>query len=432
WNSITSFRLAYVNVVSVLPQGVAENSGQPASLTNIGSVVIMKILLGHNFYRSSAPSGENTVFANEQAILSRHGHEVVLFERFNDEIDDSSLASRLKVARDGSWSPTVYRELSTIVQDVKPDIAHFHNTFPMISPSAYAACRENGVPVVQTLHNFRLICPGGLLLREGHPCEDCVGTNLLPALKHRCYRGSLLATGAVVLMLERNRWNGTYNRLVNRYIALTQFAASRLVQGGLPSERIVIKPNCIVDAPGPGNGGGGYVAYVGRLSEEKGVRTLIAAWRALKDIPLKILGEGPLRVELEKVVAREELPVEFMGYCTRETATRVVSSAAFQLVPSEWYEGFPMVIVEGYACGTPIIASRIGSLNEIVEDGQTGMKFTPGDVQDLIKKVRMVWSNPGLQLTMRRIARQRFDERFSDERNYESLMAIYQSVHGER
>ncbi len=395
---------------------------------NVTGVKVVKILLSHNFYRSSAPSGENTVFANERAILSRHGHEVVSFERFNDEIDDTTLVSRLKVATACSWSPTVYRDLSIILKNVRPDIAHFHNTFPLISPSAYAACRDNGVPVVQTLHNFRLICPGGLLQRGGHPCEDCVGTSLLPALKHRCYRDSILATGAVVWMLQRNRRKGSYNKLVSRYVALTHFAANRLVQGGLPKERIVIKPNCMIDAPSPGSGDGGYVVYVGRLSEEKGVRTLIAAWRGLKTIPLKILGEGPLREELEEVVERENLPVEFMGYCARDIATGVVSNAAFQIVPSEWYEGFPMVIVEAYACGTPIIASRIGSLDEIVEDGRTGMKFRPGNVEDLIGKVMAVWKDPALRVSMRRIARQRFDERFSDAKNYESLMAIYQDV----
>lgn len=388
----------------------------------------MKILLAHNFYRSSAPSGENTVFSNERAILSRHGHEVVTFERFNDDIDDSTLVSRLKVAMACSWSPTVYRELSGILRDVRPDVVHFHNTFPVISPSAYAACRDNGVPVVQTLHNFRLICPGGLLLREGHPCEDCVGTSLLPALKHRCYRDSTLATGAVVWMLQRNRWNGSYDKRVSRYIALTHFAATRLAQGGLPMKRIVVKPNCMIDAPLPGSGGGGYVAYVGRLSEEKGVRTLISAWRHLKTIPLKVLGEGPLRRELEEVVTREKLPVEFMGFCARDAAIRVVSDAVFQIVPSEWYEGFPMVIVEAYACGTPIIASRIGSLDEIVEEGQTGLKFHPGDAEDLIEKVKTVWANPAAQIEMRRIARRRFDERFSDKKSYESLMAIYQGA----
>lgn len=388
----------------------------------------MKILLSHNFYRSSAPSGENTVYANERAILSRHGHEVVSFERFNDEIDDSTLVSRLKVATACSWSPIIYSELSSLLKDLRPDVAHFHNTFPLISPSAYAACRDNGVPVIQTLHNFRLICPGGLLLRKGNPCEDCVGTSLLPALKHRCYRNSILATGAIVWMLQRNRWKGSYNKFVSRYVALTHFAANRLIQGGLPRERIIVKPNCMINAPNPGRGGGGYVVYVGRLSEEKGVRTLIAAWRGLKTIPLKVLGEGPLRRELEEVVARENLPIEFMGYCARDAAIRVVSDAAFQIVPSEWYEGFPMVIVEAYACGTPIIASRIGSLDEIVEDGQTGMKFRPGDVEDLIEKVETVWFNPALQIVMRQIARQKFDERFSDEKNYESLMAIYQGA----
>src|SRR6266581_4675058 len=200
----------------------------------------MRILLAHDHYRSSAPSGEDAVFRNEHALLTSKGFDVIPFERYNDHIDASTLKKRIQIGLEGAWSQRTYTDLAAVVRRTRPDVAHFHNTFPLISPSAYAACQDNAVPVVQTLHNYRLICAGALLMREGRPCEDCVGTSLVPAIRHRCYRGSLPATAAVVWMLARNRWRGIYRSSVNRYIALTEFAASRLVAGGLPADRIEV------------------------------------------------------------------------------------------------------------------------------------------------------------------------------------------------
>lgn len=385
----------------------------------------MRVLVAHNHYRSSAPSGEDQVFQNEVALLRRHGIEVSIFERFNDDIDDSSLAGRLRVAHETAWSDRSYRDLQLLIRSSRPDVVHFHNTFPVISPSAYAACRDNGIPVVQTLHNFRLICPGGLLLRNGTPCEECVGAGLFPALRHRCYRGSLPATGALVWMLLFNRWRDTYGSLVNRYIALTDFAAERLIAGGLPRERVTIKPNFVSDIQVPGDGQGGYVVYVGRLSEEKGVRTLLSAWKMVQHVPLKILGDGPLRKSLEECASRENLPIQFLGYCNRRTVVETVSRAAFQIVPSEWYEGFPMVIADAYALGTPIVASRIGSLEEIVEEGTTGTRFEAGNAADLATKVKGLWHDHSQCSALRQGARHAFESKFSAERNFEMLMAVY-------
>lgn len=386
----------------------------------------MRVLLAHNFYRSSAPSGENAVFRNEQALLSDKGVDVVTYEMFNDKIDTSSLAHRTRLALNTAWSNDTYQAVGHLIEQTKPDIAHFHNTFPQISPSAYAACRDSGVPVVQTLHNFRFICPGGLLLRDGRPCEDCVGTNLLPALRYRCYRGSLPATGALVWMLLRNRWHGTYTTLVNRYIALTEFAAGRLIAGGLPRDRMSVKPNFVTGISAPGPGKGGYAVYVGRLSAEKGLRTLISAWKLLPQIPLKILGDGPLRQELVDLTVQNKLCVEFLGFCDRSTIIDTIGRAVLQVVPSEWYEGFPMVVLEAYACGTPVVCSRIGSLNEIVEEGVTGVKFDPGNPLDLAAKIQMLWDDSERRKYMRETVRMTFDNNFSAEKNFEALMAIYE------
>lgn len=388
----------------------------------------MRVLLAHNFYRSSAPSGEDSVFQNEKALLSDNGIDVVAYEMFNDKIDTLSFAQRARLALNTAWSNDTYDAVSHLIKQTKPDIAHFHNTFPQISPSAYAACRDSGVPVIQTLHNFRLICPGGLLMRDGRPCEDCVGTSLIPAMRHRCYRGSLPATGAVVWMLLRNRWHGTYQTLVNQYIALTEFAASRLIAGGFPKDSISVKPNSVTGVSTPGMGDGGYVVYVGRLSKEKGVRTLLSAWKHLRGVPLKIIGDGVLKPELEDITSHDGLPVEFLGFRSQSDVFKYIGRAEFVVVPSECYETFGMAIIEAYACGTPVIASRIGSLNEIVEEGVTGVKFDPCNPQDLAEKVQMLWDNSERRKCMRETVRKTFENKYSAEKNFQALMSIYEKT----
>jgi glycosyltransferase involved in cell wall biosynthesis len=387
----------------------------------------LKILLAHNHYRSAAPSGEDAAFRGERALLERSGHEVIAFERHNDDIDESTLRRRWALALDGAWSRQSYDDVAALIRRRRPDVAHFHNTFPLISPSAYAACRDNGVPVVQTLHNYRLICANGLLLRDGRPCEACVGTSLLPALRYRCYRGSLPATGAVVWMLARNRWRGTYRHLVDRYIALTNFAAGRLVAGGLPAERMTVKPN-FLDAPSVGaEARENFAVYVGRLSAEKGVRTLLNAWRHVPSLPLKIVGDGPLRAELADTAARHGLAVEVLGQRPRDDVLRLVRRAALQIVPSEWYEGFPMVILEAFASATPVVAARLGSLAEIVEHERTGLLFSPGDAADLAAKVQALANSPA-RLDYGRAARAVFERNYTPERNLAQLMDIYRQV----
>lgn len=386
----------------------------------------MKILLSHNYYRSSAPSGEDAVFRNERDLLVSKNVDVTLFERFNDEIDESSLVKKVNLALSGAWSKKTYQDISALIKQVRPDVAHFHNTFPLISPGAWAACQDNGVPVVQTLHNYRFVCPGALLLRNGEPCEDCLGTNLIPAILLRCYRHSLLATSAQAWMIQSNRWRGSFKKLVNRYIALTEFAASRMITGGIPKERISVKPNFLPNPPAMGYGGGRYAVYVGRLSDEKGVRTLVEAWSRVSSFPLKILGSGPLQEELQNKVLSENLNIDFLGFLPLAEVLEKVKGADFQIVPSECYEGFPLTVVEAYACGTPLIASRIGSLDEVVVEGETGLKFEPGNPYDLADKVNTFIKEPEQLTVFRHKARTLFEKKYTADHNYEILMNIYQ------
>jgi glycosyltransferase involved in cell wall biosynthesis len=229
-------------------------------------------------------------------------------------------------------------------------------------------------------------------------------------------------------MLVRNRWHGTYTTLVNRYIALTEFAAGRLIAGGLPRDRMSVKPNFAPSISEPGPGDGGYAVYVGRLSEEKGLRTLISAWKLLPQIPLKILGDGPLRQELVALTIQNKLRVEFLGFCDRPMIINTIGRAVLQVVPSECYEGFPMVVIEAFACGTPVVCSRIGSLNEIIKEGVTGIKFDPGNPLDLAAKIQMLWDDSERRTSMRETVRRTYENNYSPEKNFRALLSIYEKT----
>ena len=385
----------------------------------------MKVLFVHNHYRSSAPSGEDAAAKSECRLLEENGVETFLYEKFNDDIEDSAFFKRLRLGLDCAWSRRTYDELTGAIKKFHPDIAHIHSVHPQISPSAYAACQEMGVPVVHTLHNYRYICPGGLLLRDGRPCEDCVGKFPVNAMLHRCYRQSITATGALVWMIGYNRWRGTFRNLVNRFVALTDFAASRLAAGGIPADRIEVKPNFLHDVTVRSRAPRTYAVYAGRLSAEKGVKTLISAWRSVEGIPLRVIGDGPLRAELEAMARARKCDVEFTGVLPKDEVLEAAGGALLQVVPSECYEGCPMAILEAFACGTPVVASRIGSLAEIVADGETGLHFAPGDPADLAGKVNALVKNTEWASRMGRSARKTYLQKYTPEMNFKMLMGIY-------
>jgi glycosyltransferase involved in cell wall biosynthesis len=388
----------------------------------------MKVLLIHNKYRTSAPSGEDIAVNNERRMLESRGVQVAVFERCNDDLDDSSLMAKTAMAVNTIWSQRSRSDLRTVLRDVRPDIVHVHNTFSMLSPSVYGACKAAGVPIVQTLHNFRFFCPSALFLRDGKPCEDCLDKSLLQSVRHRCYRGSLAATATLAAMLTLHRAIGTYSRDIDRYIALTEFARSKVTKGGVAAHKVVVKPNFVPDPPLPGRGGGGYVVFVGRLLEGKGTETLVAAWRHLPSVTLKIVGDGALRSALENIAKAERLNIEFMGMRSRTEVLQAVSNAEFLVVPSEWYEGFPMVIAESFACGTPVLASRIGSLEELVKEGVTGRKFAAADPQGLAAAVRIMLADKSSLRDMREHAREYFDGHLTEQANYHALVNIYTDV----
>jgi glycosyltransferase involved in cell wall biosynthesis len=316
------------------------------------------------------------------------------------------------------------------LREVRPDVVHVHNFFPLVSPAIYYACRDAGVPVVQTLHNYRLLCPGATFYRDGHVCEECPTHGLQRSVIHGCYRDSRLGTATTAVMLKVHRQRKTWTEAVNRYIALTEFSRRKFVEGGLPAERIVVKPNFVLPDPGPGRGSRDYAMFVGRLVDLKGVPTMLAAWKRLnKRIPLVIAGDGPYRAELEAQLAGNGLSaVEYRGRLSRPETLAAIQGAKFLIFPSEWYEGFPVTIAESFACGTPVIASRLGSMPDIVADGRTGLHFEAGNADDLAQKVEWAWSHGVEMETMSRTARTEFEARYTAERNYEELIDVYQAA----
>jgi glycosyltransferase involved in cell wall biosynthesis len=358
---------------------------------------------------------------------------MALYERNNDELRQGGPLVSLRAGIGTVWATRSYHELKNLLGMERPDVAHFHNTFPLISPSVYYACAEAGVPVVQTLHNYRLLCPGSTFLRDGKVCEQCLGRAVpWPSVLHGCYRHSRPATLATAAMLSVHGAIGTWRNKVGLYIALTQFARKKFTDGGLPAERIMVKPNFMVRDPGFRAEHGEYALYVGRLSEEKGPQVLLKAWARLGGhIPLKIAGGGPLREELSRGIGAAGLTqTEMLGQVSSEEITCLLQRARFLVFPSVWYETFGLAIIEAFACGVPVIASRLGAMAEIVADGETGLHFTAGDDGDLAAKVEWAWTHPKEMEEMGRAARREYETKYTPEINYKQLMEIYQRAMG--
>jgi glycosyltransferase involved in cell wall biosynthesis len=386
----------------------------------------MKIVLVHNQYQQGG--GEDVVFAQERRNLERAGHKVVAYHRSNWEIGNPSPLGRLALARDTVWSARARRDFARLLDRETPDIVHVHNTFVVISPSIYGACQERGIPVVQTLHNFRLMCPTATFYRDGNICEACAEGGLWNAVRHGCYHGSRTASATVALMLATHRLLGTWRDSINSFIALTAFSRQKFIAAGFSPAKIFVKPNFIDPDPGPRTNVSDYAVFTGRLSPEKGVMTLLRAWERLPArCPLQIVGDGPEGPQLKAFARERNIPgITFRGRLAREETLAVVKGARFVIVPSVYYEGFPMVIAEAMACGVPIVCSRLGAMEEIVVDGVTGLHFSPGDADDLISTVEWAWHHPSETGEMGRAARYEYESRYTADRNYSLLMEIYE------
>jgi len=387
--------------------------------------VPLKVLLGHNTYQW--PGGEDTSYELDARLLADHGHEVVRYLRDNDEIEQYGAGQKARLAARTVWSRPSRAEVAELLARERPDIAHFHNTFPLISPSAFAACHDAGVPVVLTVQNYRVGCAKAFLFRDGRVCEDCLHRTVKwPAVLHGCYHDSPAQSAVVAGMLAAHRLSRVWTRLVDAYIAVTEFGRAKLVEAGLPADRVLLRPNFQDPDPGdraPGRDDG-YALFAGRLSPEKGLTTMIKAFATTPDIPLRVVGDGPERGELE-AASRDNPNIVLLGHQSREEVLELMRGARVLVFPSLWYEHFPLVLVEAFASGLPVVSSSLGAMIEIVEEPGLGLTFPPGDADRLAERLRWAWEHPDDMAARGRAARRMFEARYTAEPAYQRLMEIY-------
>lgn len=381
----------------------------------------LRILIVQNHYVGFA--GDDVVVANESSLLSAKGHEVSLWSVHNKDL--TTLRSHIDTALSLTYSQQSKAGLSRHIAEFRPDVMHCHNLFPQITVSAYDAAAEAGIPIVQTLHDFRSVCCiNGFLFRNGRICELCVAGSPYWGAWHRCYRNSWLGSFVTAHALDRQRRAGTLQQRVECFIALSESSRHQFIAAGLPEERIVVKPNFMSDPGTPPACSRHGALFVGRLSPEKGLQTLVKAWEGI-DFPLRILGGGPLRLDISADSSRW---ISVLGHRPHTEVGPAMRQAQFLVMPSEYIEGFPMVIVEAFANGLPVIASRLGTMADVIEDGVTGLHFTVGDPDDLAAKVAWAITHCDRMAEMGSAARRVYEKRFSEEPNYHALLTIYRDA----
>lgn len=390
----------------------------------------MRILLTHNRYGSAAPSGENQAFDLERQLLERHGHEVRTFVRESDAIRRRGVLGLAQAAVATPWNPLAAHAIRRAVEEFRPDVVHVHNTFPLISPAIFSALRKRAARVL-TLHNYRLFCAAGIPLRNGKTCTECLDRrSALPAVRHGCYRGSRLATLPLAASVALHRFIGTWTRDVDAFIALTEFQRDAMVAAGLSPDRVWVKPNFYPGHPYamPWSKRGDYAVFAGRLTEEKGVVSLVQAWSAWGAAApeLRIVGDGPLRSRLELLEKQDGAGrVKFLGQLPSPDAEAQIAAARLLVIPSICLEGFPMVLREAFAFGTPPAVSNLGALPRLVTDGHNGLVFSANDPQSLLRIVRDSW---GRLENMSGKAREAYQEKYAEPANHQLLLRIYRAA----
>ncbi|MFC0624466.1 glycosyltransferase [Kribbella deserti] len=383
----------------------------------------MRVLVVHNWYRSAQPSGENVVVKQHVDVLRAGGHEVEVYSRSSDDIADLPVTGRALVPVRSLWSRVDERDFGSEITVRRPDVIHVHNTFPLISPSVLKAATSAQVPVVATLHNFRLMCANGLLQRDGVPCEDCVGNGPWAGVRHGCYRDSRIASAPLAAGIQLHRQLKTWHRYVTTFVAPSAFVRETFVKDGYDPARITVKPHSVPHTGRFRSGEGEHVLFVGRLAAEKGILDLLEAWDPALG-QLVIAGDGPLRAEV--VAAAEATPsITYLGAVSWQACMDLMVRARLLVVPARWYETFGMVVVEAFAHGVPVVAARIGALAELVQDGTNGAAFEPGDISALRTALAKVAANT---ITLGQAARALYLARFTPEADLTATEHLYASA----
>jgi glycosyltransferase involved in cell wall biosynthesis len=388
----------------------------------------MKILVVHNRYRIRA--GEDAVFDKEVNLLQQYRHEVETWVMDNQDIDSRGFLNQLHLGINTIWSWKSYREMKRRIRDFKPDIVHVHNILPLLSPSIFYACQSQKIPVVQTLHNYRLGCPVATLFREGQICEKCLTQSLWLGIYHGCYRNSRLQTAIIAAMLQIHRWLGTWQNRVDGYIAVSQFLKEKIIEVGISSEKIYVKPNFIalISSPPENIEFGSYYLYVGRLVEEKGILWLLETYKEINPrYPLMIVGEGDL-VELVQDYDVNNSMIHYVGVQSKEDVLAWMRGAIALIFPSLWYECCPLTIIEAYSQNLPVIATNLGAMTELIKPRQTGLFFKKFDTESLREQLIYIESNLERWLNTKKDIKSFVDNLFFRELNYQLLIDIYQKI----
>ena len=385
-----------------------------------------RILMVHNYYQ--IPGGEDTVVANEKRMLEEHGHVVILYSRHNSEIKQMSKLQKLGLPFTTIFNPRTYREIKSLIKQNQIDIVHVHNTLNLVSPAVYYAALKRGVPVVQTVHNFRLLCPGATFYRDGHICEDCVEHGLWCAVKHKCYRGSRMQTLACVISTAIHRMTGVYGKI--NYICLTEFNKEKLLKlKQITPDRVFVKPN-FVESTGeiiPDWQRKNQFIFAGRLDKLKGIDVLLEAWKLMGENAPKLIvcGTGPMEEWCNEFIACNKVNVELKGFVSNSEVRKLIANSRALILPTQCYEGFPMSIVEAFSVGTHVICSDLGNVGSIVEEGVTGYKFSPDSPKNIVEAVVRC------KCLVDDISTE-FEGKYQAEKNYGILTSIYEEIGNQR
>lgn len=388
----------------------------------------MRILIGHNLYQKAG--GEDAVVSSECELLKKQNHDVFYFKRDNKELANSSLLKRFQYFSSLAYSKQSYNDLKKTLKDFRPHVVHFHNIYYLLTPSVYFTCKEMNIPVVQSLHNFRMMCINGLFLREQQICEKCLKGSLWNGVKYKCFRNSRIQSFVMADMLRKLWKQDVWHKMIDAFIVASTFTRNKYIQKGISADKLFIKPNFVYPDPEiqtqeceP------FALFVGRLSHEKGVNLLLKVWRQVKDLRLVILGTGPMEAEVKETIKEHDLTnVDYLGYASKEMYEQHMSSAKFVIVPSQCYENFPRIVAESYFFGKPVVASRLGSLQEVVRDQETGLLFDHKDENDLLSKINQLKSSDQLLEDMKVNIKEFYQQNLTSQRNYKLLMNVYNSV----
>ena len=384
----------------------------------------MRVLIAHNKYVQKG--GEDNVFLAEKKMLTNNGFKVEDFIVSNADTIAQGKLSTWQTLWKAPFNKAIYHEFRRQCRRFQPDIVHVHNIWFSLTPAVYTACQDEGIPVVQTLHNYFLLCINGSFLRDGKVCQLCVGRDPVPGVLHRCYKNSMLFSYFRYRMVWKNWRRNVWQRSVSAYIAITEYSRRKFIEGGLPGERVFVKPNFIDlpdDEPEEGEGG----IFLGRLSQEKGLSVLLDAWKELSGIPLTVLGTGPQENKLKQFCTlHPNAPIRFLGFQPQEICYKAIRSSAFLIMPSTCIEGaLPLTVLESFAHGRAVIASRLGPLAALIKDKRTGLLFEPGNAHDLACKVRWMVDHRNAYREMSQNARREYQQHYTPERNFEILNQIY-------